>query len=595
MMLTLLQAYKAGNSRSSSRQTGTKCLKNTFYWGRTRAIILKIFIQRDISHGEDAGMPHNVTVFDTTLRDGTQGEGISLTVEDKLKIAVKLDELGIHYIEGGWPGSNGKDIEFFRRAASLPLKNAKITAFGSTRRKGIAPDQDSNLLAIVDSGVKVATIFGKSWDFHVTTALQTTLEENLNMIYDSVHYLKSRGLEVIYDAEHFFDGYKHNRDHALDTIRRAEAAGADWIVLCDTNGGSLPGEVETIVREVVANVSVPVGIHAHNDCELGVANSLAAVQAGARQVQGTFNGLGERCGNANLCSVIPNLQLKLGFRCVTPEQLQSLTNTARYVSEIANVHLPVNQPYVGSAAFAHKGGIHVSAVLRHSKTYEHIVPELVGNRQRVLVSELAGQSNLVFKAQELGLDFNLQNDATKRLIDTIKDMEHEGYQFEGADASLELLIRRSLGEQEDIFTLESFKLLMEKSGDRPVVCEAILKIKVQGETVYTAAEGNGPVNALDNALRKALETYYPDIGSLHLTDYKVRVINDREASAAKVRVLIESSDLDATWSTVGVSENVIEASWEALVDSLRYAIIGKEALQLEAREDTRDRVGIVNL
>ncbi|WP_274363579.1 citramalate synthase [Paenibacillus thermotolerans] len=540
-------------------------------------------------------MPHNVTIFDTTLRDGTQGEGISLTVEDKLKIAVKLDELGIHYIEGGWPGSNGKDIEFFRRAASLPLKQAKITAFGSTRRKGIPAQDDANLNAIVESGVKVATIFGKSWDFQVTTALQTTLEENLNMIYDSVRFLKESGLEVIYDAEHFFDGYKNNRDYALDTIRRAEAAGASWIVLCDTNGGSLPGEVETIVRDVTDNVSVPIGIHAHNDCELGVANSLAAVQAGARQVQGTFNGLGERCGNANLCSVIPNLQLKLGFQCISEEQLRSLTNTARYVSEIANVHLPVNQPYVGSAAFAHKGGIHVSAVLRHSKTYEHIEPELVGNRQRVLVSELAGQSNLVFKAQELGLDFDLQNEATKRLINLIKEKEHEGYQFEGADATLELLIRSHLGKQQEIFTLESFKLIMEKTADRPVVSEAILKIKVNGDIVYTAAEGNGPVNALDNALRKALETHYPDIRNLHLTDYKVRVINDREATAAKVRVLVETSDFDATWSTVGVSANVIEASWEALVDSLRYAMLGKEARHLESKEDVRDRAGIVNL
>jgi 2-isopropylmalate synthase len=539
-------------------------------------------------------MPHHVTIFDTTLRDGTQGEGISLTVEDKLKIAVKLDELGIQYIEGGWPGSNGKDIEFFRRCALLKLKNAKITAFGSTRRKGVPPEEDLNLQAIVESGVGVATIFGKSWDFQVTTALQTTLEENLNMIYDSVHYLKSRGLEVIYDAEHFFDGYKENRDYAIATIRKAEAAGADWIVLCDTNGGSLPGEVASIVADAVASVAAPVGIHAHNDCELAVANSIAAVQAGARQVQGTFNGLGERCGNANLCSVIPNLQIKLGFNCIGEEQLQTLTNTARYVSEIANVNLPANQPYVGTAAFAHKGGVHVSAVLRHSKTYEHIRPELVGNVQRVLVSELAGQSNLVFKAQELGLDFDQQSEATKKLIQTIKDMEYAGYQFEGADASLELLIRRSIGEQEDIFVLESFKLLMEKSGDHPMVCEAILKIKVRGETVYTAAEGNGPVNALDNALRKALETYYPDLRNIHLSDYKVRVLNDKDATAAKVRVLVESSDFDTNWSTIGVSENVIEASWEALVDSLRYAIIGKEAVQTEAKDDSRDRVGIVN-
>jgi len=538
-------------------------------------------------------MPQQVTIFDTTLRDGTQGEGVSLTVEDKLKIAAKLDDLGIHYIEGGWPGSNGKDIEFFKRVGSLNLKHAKVTAFGSTRRKGIRPEEDGNLQAILESGVKVATIFGKSWDFQVTTALQTTLEENESMIYDSVKYLKSQGLEVIYDAEHFFDGFKNNRDYALATIRKAEAAGADWIVLCDTNGGSLPGEVADIVAEVVAAVNVPVGIHAHNDCELGVANSLAAVQAGARQVQGTFNGVGERCGNANLVSVIPNLQLKLGYRCVSEEQLATLTSTARYVSEIANVSMPVNQPYVGSAAFAHKGGIHVSAVLRHSKTYEHIEPELVGNRQRVLVSELAGQSNLVFKAQELNLDFNLENEQTKRLIQTIKDMEHRGYQFEGADASLELLIRRAYDKLDDVFTIESFKLLVEKTGSNPVASEAIVKLKVNGETVYTAAEGNGPVNALDNALRKALETYFPDIRDIHLTDYKVRVINDQDATAAKVRVLIESSDLKDTWSTVGVSENVIEASWEAILDSIRYALRGKSVVT-DGREETRERIGIVN-
>ncbi|MCI3923836.1 citramalate synthase [Paenibacillus sp. TRM 82003] len=539
-------------------------------------------------------MTEQVTIFDTTLRDGTQGEGVSLTVEDKLKIAARLDDLGIHYIEGGWPGSNGKDIEFFTRAQSLKLKHSKITAFGSTRRKGVRPEEDGNLQAILASGVRVATIFGKSWDFQVTTALQTTLEENESMIYDSVQYLKSQGLEVIYDAEHFFDGYKNNRAYALATIGQAERAGANWIVLCDTNGGSLPGEIAEIVADVASKFSTPIGIHAHNDCELGVANSLAAVQAGARQVQGTFNGVGERCGNANLVSVIPNLQLKLGYAVVTPEQLSTLTSAARYVSEIANVSMPVNQPYVGSAAFAHKGGIHVSAVLRHAKTYEHIQPELVGNRQRVLVSELAGQSNLVFKAQELGLDFNLENEATKRLIQEIKDMEHRGYQFEGADASLELLIRRAYGKIEEVFSIDSFKLLVEKSGDNPVVSEAIVKMKVHGEPVYTAAEGNGPVNALDNALRKALEAYYPDIRDIHLTDYKVRVINDQDATAAKVRVLIESTDLGSTWSTVGVSENVIEASWEAILDSIRYALIGKSVV-LDNREDaSRERIGIVN-
>lgn len=533
-----------------------------------------------------------VIIFDTTLRDGTQGEGISLSVEDKLKIAQKLDQLGVHYIEGGWPGSNGKDIEFFRRATELNLTHAKITAFGSTRRKDSRAETDPNLNRLVESGVRVATIFGKSWDFHVHTAIQTTLEENLNMIYDSVRYLKEQGLEVIYDAEHFFDGYKNNADYALATITKAEEAGADWVVLCDTNGGSLPNEVSDIVNTVCAKLSTPVGIHAHNDCELAVANSLAAVQAGARQVQGTINGFGERCGNANLCSVIPNLQLKLDFSCVTPEQLHSLTTVARYVSEIANVNMPVNQPFVGAAAFAHKGGIHVSAIMRHAKTYEHIVPELVGNKQRVLVSELAGQSNLLAKAQEMNLDMTNETAKTKQIIEKIKQLEHQGYQFEGADASLELLLRQAFEDVHDIFEVESFKLIVGKTGSGSITSEAIVKLNVNGESVYTAAEGNGPVNALDNALRRALVQYYPDIQQMHLSDYKVRVINEKDATAAKVRVLIESTNFDNTWSTVGVSENVIEASWEAMLDSIRYALIGKTRVACSA--SPQERLGLIN-
>jgi 2-isopropylmalate synthase len=537
-------------------------------------------------------MSNLVTIFDTTLRDGTQGEGISLSVEDKLKIAVKLDALGVTYIEGGWPGSNNKDIEFFNRIQDVKLSNAKVTAFGSTRRKFTDPAQDANLKAILDCGVKVATIFGKSWDFQVTMALQTTLEENLAMIYDSVHYLTQQGLEVIYDAEHFFDGYKNNQEYALQTIKEAERAGAKWVVLCDTNGGSLPSEVSQITKHVIDSIQCPVGIHAHNDCELAVANSIAAVEAGARQVQGTINGFGERCGNANLCSIIPSLQLKLKYDVITAEQLATLTGVARYVSEIANVHFPVNMPYVGHAAFAHKGGIHVSAILRDSKTYEHITPELVGNKQRVLVSELAGQSNLVFKAQELNLDFNLENEQTKAIINKIKDLEHEGYQFEGADASLELLLRGMNGSTTELFKLESFKLLVEKHADRPVLSEAIVKLNVNGQSVYTVAEGNGPVNALDNALRKALITFYPEIESMHLSDYKVRVINETDATAAKVRVLIESSNMEDSWNTVGVSENIIEASWQALVDSIRYALIGKDAVA--TIEPTKPTVGIQN-
>lgn len=538
-------------------------------------------------------MSNQVTIFDTTLRDGTQGEGISLSVEDKLKIAQKLDALGVTYIEGGWPGSNAKDIEFFIRAKSLNLKHAKITAFGSTRRKNSSAAQDANLNKIIESGVSVATIFGKTWDFHVHKALETTLDENLSMIYDSVKYLRENQLEVIFDAEHFFDGYKNNADYAMAAITQAQEAGANWIVLCDTNGGSLPEEISRIVAAVVKRISVPIGIHAHNDCELGVANSLAAVQAGARQVQGTINGFGERCGNANLCSIIPNLQLKLNYQCITAEQLQSLTNVARYVDEIANVHMPVNQPYVGAAAFAHKGGIHVSAIMKHAKTYEHIVPELVGNKQRVLVSELAGQSNLFFKAQELHLDFDLENAKTKQIIQDIKELEHQGYQFEGADASLELLLREAYDNIEEIFTFESFKILVVKTAGCSVVSEAIIKLKVDGESVYAAAEGNGPVNALDNAIRKALVQFYPGIKDVQLSDYKVRVLDDAFATASKVRVLIESTDFDNTWNTVGVSSNIIEASWQALVDSIRYALIGKTKTPI-SKTELPERVGLVN-
>lgn len=520
-------------------------------------------------------MSKPISIFDTTLRDGTQGEGISLSADDKLKIAKKLDYLGVHYIEGGIPGSNGKDIEFFKRVKELKLQ-AKITAFGSTRRKDSLAEHDANLNRMIEAGVPAATLVGKSWDFHVHTALQTTLEENLAMIFDSIAYLKRQGLEVIFDAEHFFDGYKHNPEYALSVLRKAEEAGADWLVMCDTNGGTMPHEVHDIVSalcEVIPGSKL--GIHTHNDCELAVANSLSAVRAGVTHIQGTMNGYGERCGNANLCSIIPNLQLKLGYQVLEPDRLKQLTNTARYISEIANVHMPVNQPYVGNAAFAHKGGIHVSAILRDSRTYEHIAPELVGNRQRVLVSELAGQSNILSKAQEMGIDFNPENESTKQVIAKIKDLEHQGYQFEGADASLELLLRQANGDMKELFVFESFKMLVEKTADRPVVSEAFVKLKIDGVSVYTAAEGNGPVNALDNALRKALITYYPGLKDMHLSDYKVRVLDDKDATASKVRVLIESRDYHNSWNTVGVSSNVIEASWEALVDSIRYALLGQ--------------------
>ncbi|MCF7755369.1 citramalate synthase [Paenibacillus xylanexedens] len=525
-------------------------------------------------------MSKAISIFDTTLRDGTQGEGVSLSADDKLKIAKKLDDLGVHYIEGGIPGSNTKDIEFFKRVKELNL-NAKVVAFGSTRRKGSVASEDANLKRMIESGAQAATLVGKSWDFHVHTALQTTLEENLSMIYDSIAYLKQNGMEVIFDAEHFFDGFKHNPEYAQAVLTKAHEAGADWLVMCDTNGGTMPNEVHEIVSTLHRSLPYAhLGIHTHNDCELAVANTLSAVQAGARQVQGTMNGYGERCGNANLASIIPNLQLKLGYECVTEDSMRQLTNVARYVSEIANVNMPINQPYVGNAAFAHKGGIHVSAILRDSRTYEHIVPELVGNKQRVLVSELAGQSNIVSKAQELGLEFDPSSANSRQIIEKIKDLEHQGYQFEGADASLELLIREANGDMKELFTFESFKMLVEKTAGKSVVSEAFVKVNIAGTSAYTAAEGNGPVNALDNALRKALVQYFPSLANMHLSDYKVRVLDEKDATAAKVRVLIESKNTENTWNTVGVSENVIEASWEALVHSFRYALL-QEKLQDE--------------
>jgi len=532
-----------------------------------------------------------ITIFDTTLRDGTQGEGISLTAEDKVKIALKLDALGVHYIEGGNPGSNSKDIEFFRRVREMNL-SAKLTAFGSTRRKNSSCEQDQNLKHLLESGAAAATLVGKTWDFHVHTALQTTLEENLAMIHESLAYVHQHGMEALFDAEHFFDGFKANPEFALAALRKAQEAGASWIVLCDTNGGTLPSEIHAIVSKVVSEIDAPIGIHTHNDCELAVANSLAAISAGARQVQGTINGYGERCGNANLCSVLPTLQLKMGYQAVSDEQLRMLTSVARYVSEIANVILPVNQPYVGNAAFAHKGGIHVSAILKDSKTYEHIQPELVGNKQRVLVSELAGQSNIVSKAQEMGLDVNAGHFQSREVIDRIKEMEHQGYQFEGADASLELLLRDAYGNTQDVFTVESFKILVEKTTSG-MATEAIVKLQVGGQQVYTVSDGNGPVNALDNALRKALIQFYPDIRNIHLTDYKVRVLDEKDATAAKVRVLMESTDFNDTWSTVGVSSNVIEASWEALVDSIRYALLGM-VKDDAVFEQPRETLGLVN-
>lgn len=518
-----------------------------------------------------------VSVYDTTLRDGTQGEGISFSADDKLKIAVKLDKMGIQYIEGGWPASNPKDMEFFLRVKGYELDQARIVAFGSTCKPGSKPENDSSIRSVLECGVRSAAIFGKSWDFHVTHALKTSLEENLRIISDSVSFLKSKGLEVFYDAEHFFDGYKNNPEYAMKTILAAAEAGADLICLCDTNGGSLPLEVMDIVAMVVRQVELPVGIHAHNDGELAVANSLVAVQAGAVQVQGTINGFGERCGNANLCSVIPNLVLKLGCTCISEEKLAGLTELSRYVSELANLNPNPHQPYVGNSAFAHKGGVHVSALLKNPETYEHIRPEKVGNVRRVLVSELSGMSNIIYKAEELKIDVDLNhtNPETKAVLEQIKDLEHQGFQFEGAEASFELLLRKAFNGYHEPFNLETLRIIMEKREDNDIYSEAIIKLRVGDEIVHTAAEGNGPVNALDNALRKALVGFYPEIPEMQLADYKVRILDSNSGTGALVRVLIETHDKHNSWGTVGVSSNIIEASWQALVDSIAYGLLKK--------------------
>ncbi|MFC1478664.1 citramalate synthase [Candidatus Margulisiibacteriota bacterium] len=518
-------------------------------------------------------MSKKVYLFDTTLRDGEQGENISFTVADKIKIAKLLDDFGIDYIEGGWPGSNPKAVEFFNEMKSIKLKRAKLAAFGSTRRANVTAAKDKNLQAIVETGVPVAVIFGKSWDFHALKALKVTLKENLAMITDSVAYLKKKGLEVFFDAEHFFDGYKNNPEYALQTLLAAEKAGADFIVLCDTNGGTMPLEVQEIVKTVKKTVKAPLGIHAHNDSDCSVANSVVAVESGCTQVQGTINGYGERCGNANLCSIIPCLQLKLGKKCVSDAQLKSLKALAHHISEIANLAPYDHQPFTGNSAFAHKGGIHVSAVMKHSETYEHIKPELVGNKQRVIVSELSGVSNLVYKAEEYGVNLKKGTPEVKELLAKIKQLEHSGYQFEEGEASFELLMKRATGEYKRLFALEGFRVINEKRGDDKVTVEAAIKVDVNGQLIHTAADGNGPVSALDHALRKALEEKFPVLKELRLTDYKVRVLNSKKGTDALVRVIIESTDGPDTWGTVGVSTNIIEASWDALIDSLEYKLL----------------------
>ncbi|HUW65796.1 MAG TPA: citramalate synthase, partial [Spirochaetia bacterium] len=483
-----------------------------------------------------------VQIYDTTLRDGSQSEGVSFSVEDKIRITRRLDEMGFHFVEGGWPGSNPKDAEYFRRIGDVRLKQTTVAAFGSTRRPGITCEADANLAALVAAGVPVNTLVGKTWDFHVTEALNTTLEENLKMTGESVAYLRQKGIRVFFDAEHFFDGYRANPDYALACLAAAAAAGAEILVLCDTNGGRLPHEVAEITRAVAAKVAVPVGIHAHNDGELAVANSLSGVRAGAVQVQGTVNGYGERCGNANLCSVVANLSLKMEMETIPRANLVRLTELSHYVSELANLPPDSHQPFVGASAFAHKGGVHVSALLKNARTYEHIPPELVGNHRRVLVSELSGMSNLLYKLNELKYSPDWNDADKRRVVEEIKELENQGYQFEGAEGSFELMVRRVYEGYREPFQLESLRIMVEKREDQPVQTEAVIKMRVQGQVVHTAAEGNGPVAALDNALRKALEHVYPNITSVQLVDYKVRVLDGKGGTSSVVRVLIQSVD-----------------------------------------------------
>jgi 2-isopropylmalate synthase len=513
-----------------------------------------------------------ILIYDTTLRDGSQGEHISFSVEDKLHIVKKLDDLGLDYIEGGWPGSNSKDVAFFSRAQELKLKHAKLAAFGSTRHPRHTASHDRNLQALIEANTPVVTIFGKTWDLHVKVALGVSLKENLDLIGESVAFLKSKGKEVIYDAEHFFDGFKADSAYALATLKAAEEAGADSIVLCDTNGGTVTADIGERFQVASKHVKAPLGIHTHNDCEMAVANAIAAVQQGAVQVQGTINGYGERCGNANLCSVIPNLELKLGLHSIGRENLKHLTEVSHYVSELANLQPRQDLPYVGKSAFAHKGGIHVSAVMKETSAYEHVDPAVVGNERRVLVSELSGKSNVIYKAEERGLKIDKSSPDAKVVVEKLKEMEHDGYQFEGAEASFEILFDKLVHHAKEFFELDGFRVITEKKGVNEPYSEAVIKLRVDGKEEHTAAEGVGPVSALDRALRKSLTTFFPCIRDVRLTDYKVRVLNPKGATDAKVRVLIETSDGHDTWGTVGVSENLIEASWQALVDSITYKL-----------------------
>ncbi|MGK7927128.1 MAG: citramalate synthase [Spirulina sp.] len=529
-------------------------------------------------------MDNRIWLYDTTLRDGAQREGLALSIEDKLKIAHKLDNMGIPFIEGGWPGANPKDVQFFWKLKEQPLKQAEIVAFCSTRRPNKSASEDKMLQAILAAETRWVTIFGKSWDLHVTEGLKTSLEENLAMIRDTIEYLRDRDRRVIYDAEHWFDGYQKNPEYALKTLKTAWEAGAEWLVFCDTNGGMLPHQITRIVGEVFAafpelkneSEAPKLGIHTHNDSGTAVANAIAAVMEGSRMVQGTINGYGERCGNANLCSLIPNLQLKLGYRCIEEEQLAQLSQTSRSISEIANLAPDEHAPFVGLSAFAHKGGIHVSAVQKNPLTYEHINPASVGNERRIVISDQAGMSNIVSKARHFGIELDPKDPTARGILTQLKELEHEGYQFEAAEASFELLMRSALGRREQMFELKGFQVTCDiLQGVQSITSNALatIKVGVNGKDLLEVAEGNVPVSALDAALRKALVTFYPEIANFHLTDYKVRILDSNSGTSAKTRVLIESSNGEQRWSTVGVSTNIIDASYQAVVEGIEYGLL----------------------
>ncbi|MEO7032787.1 MAG: citramalate synthase [Polyangiaceae bacterium] len=526
-----------------------------------------------------------VEIYDTTLRDGTQREGISYTLEDKLRIAEHLDAFGVTFIEGGWPGSNPKDEEFFARARDQAWKHAKITAFGSTRRAGLAPDQDPSMRALVAAGTEVCTIVGKTSALHVTEVLRTTLEENLRMIEDSIAYLRSEKKRVVYDAEHFFDGYKRDAGYAIEALRAAIRGGAETVVLCETNGGGLPWDIEQVVREVAKLVAHPLGVHAHDDTGCGVANSLAAVRGGARHVQGTINGYGERCGNANLSVIIPNLELKLGFRALPPGRLAEVSELSHFVAEVANLAPDAHMAYVGKSAFAHKGGIHVAAMRRNPDSYQHVAPELVGNTMRVVVSELSGRGNVLAKAEELGVAISAGTEV--EALREIKEAEARGLSYEGAEASIALLLQRKADDYVPLFQVIDYQVQVGKRRGTETFAEAVVKVQVGKNTLHTAAEGNGPVSAMDGALRKALAPSYPAINEIHLADYKVRILDGTEGAEAITRVLIDSQDAHRAWSTVGASPNIIEASMHALVDSIEYGLIQGRAVLPDGQSVSR--------